>query len=107
MPETAAAALSSSILASSRPKGAAHIAQIAIRQKTPAVFLITEAAASIVAAESERIPPTTGSSVEIADFAAFNAVYAKYFTSKPARSCVAVKDLPKGALCEIECIAQL
>ena len=40
------------------------------------------------------------------DFAAFNEVYAKYFTSKPARSCVAVKDLPKGALCEIECIAE-
>ena len=73
MPETAAAALSSSILASSRPKGAAHIAQTAIRQKTPAVFLITEAASSMVAAESERIPPTTGSSVEITDFAAFTA----------------------------------
>ena len=42
---------------------------------------------------------------DIADFAAFNEVYAKYFTSKPARSCVAVKALPKGALCEIEAIA--
>lgn len=39
------------------------------------------------------------------DFAAFNEVYAKYFTSKPARSCVAVKALPKGALCEIEAVA--
>jgi phosphopantetheinyl transferase (holo-ACP synthase) len=38
------------------------------------------------------------------DFAAFNEVYAKYFTSKPARSCVAVKDLPKGVLCEIEAV---
>ena len=38
--------------------------------------------------------------------AAFNEVYAKYFTSKPARSCFAVKDLPKGVLCEIECIAE-
>jgi 2-iminobutanoate/2-iminopropanoate deaminase len=43
----------------------------------------------------------------IADFAAFNAVYAKYFTSNPARSCVAVKDIPKGALVEIETIAEL
>ena len=43
---------------------------------------------------------------DMADFAAFNEVYAKYFTSKPARSCVAVKDLPKGALCEIEAIAE-
>ena len=39
------------------------------------------------------------------DFAAMNEVYAKYFTAKPARSCVAVKDLPKGVLCEIEAIA--
>lgn len=44
---------------------------------------------------------------DIADFAAFNAVYEKYFTSRPARSCVAVKDIPKGALVEIECIAEL
>ena len=42
---------------------------------------------------------------EIADFAQFNEVYAKYFTEKPARSCVAVKDLPKGVLCEVEVIA--
>lgn len=39
------------------------------------------------------------------DFSAFNEIYAKYFTSKPARSCVAVKELPKGVLCEIEAIA--
>ena len=39
------------------------------------------------------------------DFAAFNEVYAEYFTSRPARSCVAVKELPKGVLCEIEAIA--
>lgn len=39
------------------------------------------------------------------DFAAFNEVYARYFTSKPARSCVAAKELPKGVLCEIEAIA--
>lgn len=42
---------------------------------------------------------------DIGDFAAFNEVYAKYFVSKPARSCVAVRDLPRGALCEIEVIA--
>ena len=41
----------------------------------------------------------------ILDFAAFNAVYEKYFTSKPARSCVAVKQLPKNVLCEVEAIA--
>jgi 2-iminobutanoate/2-iminopropanoate deaminase len=41
------------------------------------------------------------------DFPAFNSVYEKYFVSLPARSCVAVKDLPKGVLCEIEAIASL
>ena len=43
---------------------------------------------------------------DMADFAVFNTVYAEYFTSKPARSCVTVKALPKGALCEIEAIAE-
>lgn len=42
---------------------------------------------------------------DMSDFAAFNSVYAKYFVNKPARSCFAVKDLPKKALCEIEAIA--
>ena len=50
---------------------------------------------------------TTCFLADIADFAAFNEVYAKYFTSKPARSCVAVKDLPKGVLAEVEVIAEL
>ena len=48
---------------------------------------------------------TTCFLADMGDFAAFNEVYAKYFTSKPARSCVAVKTLPKGVLCEIEAIA--
>ena len=55
----------------------------------------------------ENVIKTTCFLYEIADFAAFNEVYAKYFTSKPARSCVAVKDLPKGALCEVELIAKI
>ena len=53
----------------------------------------------------DKVFKTTCFLAEIADFASFNEVYAKYFTSKPARSCVAVKDLPKGVLCEIEAIA--
>lgn len=53
----------------------------------------------------ENVVKTTCFLDEISDFAAFNEVYAKYFVSKPARSCVAVKDLPKGALCEVELIA--
>lgn len=54
----------------------------------------------------EKVVKTTCFLAEIADFSAFNEVYAKFFTSKPARSCVAVKDLPKGVLCEIEAIAE-
>lgn len=50
---------------------------------------------------------TTCFLADMADFAAFNKVYEKYFTSKPARSCVAVKTLPAGALCEIEAVAEL
>ena len=55
----------------------------------------------------EKVVKTTCYLADIADFAAFNEVYAKYFVSKPARSCFAVKDLPKGALCEIEVIAEV
>lgn len=44
---------------------------------------------------------------DMSDFAAFNGVYAKYFTSSPARSCVAVKSLPKGSLVEIEAVAKI
>lgn len=44
---------------------------------------------------------------DMADFAAFNEVYAQYFTDKPARSCVAVKTLPKNVLCEVEVIAEV
>ena len=53
----------------------------------------------------DNVVKTTCFLAEIADFAAFNEVYAKYFTNKPARSCVAVKDLPKGVLCEVEVTA--
>ena len=52
-----------------------------------------------------KVVKTTCFLAEMADFAAFNAVYEKYFTEKPARSCVAVKQLPKNVLCEVEVIA--
>ncbi len=55
----------------------------------------------------DSVVKTTCFLAEIADFAAFNEVYGNYFTSKPARSCVAVKDLPKGVLAEVEVIAEL
>ena len=52
-----------------------------------------------------KVIKTTCFLADMGDFAAFNEVYAQYFVSKPARSCVAVKALPKGVLCEIEAIA--
>ena len=52
-----------------------------------------------------KVVKTTCFLSDMSDFSAFNAVYARYFTSKPARSCVAVRDLPKGVLCEIKAIA--
>jgi len=54
-----------------------------------------------------RVAKTTCFLADMADFAAFNEVYAKYFTEKPARSCVAVKTLPKNVLCEVEVIAEV
>ena len=54
-----------------------------------------------------NVVKTTCFLADMADFAKFNEVYARHFTSKPARSCIAVKALPKGVLCEIEAIAEL
>ena len=65
------------------------------------VLAIVEAAGS----DASKIFKTTCFLADMGDFVAFNSVYEKYFTSKPARSCVAVKTLPKGVLCEIEAIA--
>ena len=64
-------------------------------------------AAMLEAAGSDysKVIKTTCFLADIADFAAFNEVYAQYFTGKPARSCVAVKDISKGCLCEIEITA--
>ena len=55
----------------------------------------------------EKVVKTTCFLADIADFAAFNEIYGKYMTEKPARSCVAAKALPKGALVEVEVIAEL
>ena len=55
----------------------------------------------------ENVVKTTCFLSDMADFAAFNEVYGRYFVSKPARSCVAAKTLPKNVLCEVEVIAEL
>ena len=64
-----------------------------------------EAVLAETGVEIKNVVKTTCFLADIADFKAFNVVYAKHFVGKPARSCVAVKDLPAGALCEIEVIA--
>ena len=67
------------------------------------VAAVLEAAGS----DLSKVIKTTCFIADMADFAAFNEVYAKFFVSKPARSCCAVKTLPKNVLCEIEAIAEL
>ena len=84
-------------IAAQAPEGIAAQAEWSCKN----VGAILEAAGS----GFDKVVKTTCFLADIADFAAFNEVYGKYFTSKPARSCFAVKDLPKGALCEIEAIA--
>ena len=64
-----------------------------------------EAVLKAAGTDMEHVVKTTCFLADIADFKAFNEVYAKHFVSKPARSCVAVKDLPAGALCEVEALA--
>lgn len=64
-----------------------------------------EAVLAAAGASMADVVKTTCFLADIADFKAFNEVYAKHFVSKPARSCVAVKDLPAGALCEVEVTA--
>ncbi len=56
---------------------------------------------------ADKVVKTTCFLKDMGDFAAFNEVYARYFTMRPARSCVAVAALPKGALCEVELVAEL
>ena len=60
-----------------------------------------------VGSDMAKVVKTTCFLADMADFAKFNEIYAKYFVSCPARSCVAAKALPKGVLCEIEAIAEL
>lgn len=79
------------------PEGIAAQAE----QSCKNVAAILESAGSSL----DKVFKTTCFLADMGDFAAFNEVYARHFTSKPARSCVAVKALPKGVLCEIEVVA--
>ena len=74
-------------------------------EQTEQVMKNLSAVLAAAGASFDTVIKTTCFLADIADFAAFNAVYENYITSAPARSCVAVKDLPKGALVEVEVIA--
>ena len=76
-----------------------------IEEQTEQVMKNIQALLDSQGAGFTDVVKTTCFLADMADFAAFNEVYAKYFTGKPARSCVAVKALPKGVLCEVETIA--
>lgn len=76
-----------------------------IEEQTEQVMRNLGAVLAEAGSSFEKAVKTTCFLADIADFTAFNGVYAKYFTERPARSCVAVKDLPKGVKVEVEVIA--
>ena len=78
-----------------------------IQGQTEQVCKNVKAIVEAAGTSMDKVVTTVCFLADIADFAAFNEIYGNYFTSKPARSCVAVKDLPKGVLCEVEAIAEL
>ena len=84
-----------------------NIEACGIEAQTEQVCKNLDAVLKAAGASFDSVVKTTCFLADMADFAAFNGVYAKYFTSCPARSCVAVKTLPKNVLVEIEAIAEI
>lgn len=78
-----------------------------IAQQTQQVCENLKAVCEAGGTSLDKVVKTVCFLADINDFAEFNEVYGRYFTGKPARSCVAVRDLPKGVLCEVEVIAEL
>lgn len=78
-----------------------------IEEQTKQVCENLKAVCEAAGTSLEKAVKTVCFLADMNDFAAFNGVYGSYFTGKPARSCVAVKALPKGVLCEVELIAEL
>ncbi|MBQ4348285.1 MAG: RidA family protein [Clostridia bacterium] len=76
-----------------------------ITAQTEQVMVNLKAVLEEAGTSFDNVVKTTCFIADMGDFAAFNEVYAKYITSAPARSCVAVKALPKGVLCEVEAVA--
>ena len=84
-----------------------NIDALDITSQTEQVMKNLSAVLEAAGSSFDKAVKTTCYLSDIDNFAAFNEVYAKYFTEKPARSCVAVKDLPKAALVEVEVIAEI
>lgn len=84
-----------------------EIEAVTIEEQTEQVMKNLGEVLAAAGSSYDKAIKTTCFLSDMADFAAFNGVYAKYFTSKPARSCVAVKELPKGVKVEVEVIATL
>lgn len=78
-----------------------------IEEQTTQVCENLKAVVEAAGTTMDKVVKTVCFLADMNDFAKFNVVYGTYFTSKPARSCVAVKNLPKGVLCEVELIAEL
>ncbi len=84
-----------------------NVDAVTIEEQTEQVCKNLCAVVEAAGTTMDKVVKTVCFLADINDFAAFNEVYGRYFTSKPARSCVAVKALPKGVLCEVELIAEL
>ena len=80
---------------------------VTVEEQTEQVCKNLKAVVEAAGSDMTKVVKTVCFLADINDFAKFNDVYGRYFVSKPARSCVAVKDLPKGVLCEVELIAEL
>jgi 2-iminobutanoate/2-iminopropanoate deaminase len=84
-----------------------NIEAVTIEEQTEQVCKNISAVLNAAGTSIEKVVKTVCFLSDMNDFAAFNAVYAKYFTGKPARSCVAVKTLPKNVLVEVDTIAEI
>ena len=80
---------------------------VTVEEQTEQVCKNLKAVVEAAGSDMTKVVKTVCFLADINDFAKFNEIYGTYFTGKPARSCVAVKDLPKGVLCEVEVIAEL
>ncbi len=83
-----------------------NVEAVTIEEQTEQVMKNLGAVLEASGSSYDKAIKTTCFLAEMSDFASFNEIYGKYFSSKPARSCVAVKELPKGVLVEVEVIAE-